>query len=138
MRRPDERHRRSVALTVGLLLAVAGAGLFFLLAPVRRRARRDRVHRARRTPDDRTLLDRVESELFLGHPEFKGRVNLDCEYGQVCLRGELPSGAAMQELIDAVSQVDGVADVRSLLHVTGTPAPNKEAALRAGGAPLSC
>ncbi len=118
---------------IGMVVLVAGAAAYVLLAPLRRRVRRERVHGARRWPDDRTLLDRVESEVFFRHPVFKGRVNLDCEQGEVWLRGELRSQAEIHELEDAVGRVDGVAGVRSLLHVTGTPAPNKEAALRAGG-----
>lgn len=158
-------HRRWRGVSVGLLLALAGAVLYALLDPVSGRGRRARlrdrsramVRRVGRSslrlarrgativvvrtgrepalgrfaPDDRTLLDRIESRVFQDHHDLKGRVVMDCEGGQVCLRGELPSQAAIAEAIDAVRAVDGVVAVRSLLHLAGTPAPNKEAALRA-------
>jgi BON domain len=86
-----------------------------------------------RAVDERTFLDHVETEL-LGHPDVpKGRINVDVEKGVVVLRGQLDSDqiALVERRTRAIS---GVRGFTSFLHVAGTPAPNKAAALRANGA----
>jgi hypothetical protein len=79
--------------------------------------------------DGRTLLDRVESELFEDRSIPHGRFNLEVEGTTVVLRGQLDSLTDISRIEAAVLRIPGVAGVRNLLHVPGTPAPNKAAAL---------
>ncbi len=79
--------------------------------------------------DGRVLLDRVESELFRDPTIPRGRMNLDVDGLTVVLRGALDSGEDMARVERAVAAVPGVAGVRTFLHLVGTPAPNKVAAL---------
>ncbi|HKW72493.1 MAG TPA: BON domain-containing protein [Candidatus Dormibacteraeota bacterium] len=81
--------------------------------------------------DGRTLLDRVESEVFADRSIPHGRLNFEVDGTTVILRGELDSGGEMFRVEEAVRKVPGVTDVKSLLHLPGTPAPNKAAALAA-------
>ena len=81
--------------------------------------------------DGRTLLDRVESELFEDRAVPHGRFNLEVEGTTAVMRGQLDSTEQMHRLEAAVARVPGVTGVRSFLHVPGTPAPNKAAALAA-------
>jgi hypothetical protein len=75
--------------------------------------------------DDVTIRQRVESELF-GDPQIdKGRITIDVESGVVILRGELDDPEQIRTIEQAARGVRGVAGVRSLLHHSGTPAPNK-------------
>lgn len=86
--------------------------------------------------DGRTLLDRVDSELFEDRSIPHGRFNLDVEGTTVVLRGQLDSAEQMAKIEAAVRRVPGVTGVRSFLHVPGTPAPNKAAALAASAEAL--
>ena len=81
--------------------------------------------------DGRALLDRVESELFEDPAVPRGRMNIEVEGLTVILRGELDSLDQMEKVEAAVSRIPGVLGVRSYLHLPGTPAPNKLAALSA-------
>ena len=78
-------------------------------------------------PDDQTLVDRVESEIFRDRKEVKGKVNINAEEGVVVLRGELPSQDLIEDLVNAVRGVDGVRNVESLLHTPDTKAPKASA-----------
>jgi len=74
--------------------------------------------------DDLTILDRVETEVF-GDPAIpKGDINVMVVEGKAVLRGQVeePQIGAIEA---AVRKVVGVKDVENLLHVPGTPAPNK-------------
>ena len=82
--------------------------------------------------DDRTLVDRVESEIFRDPDSPKGSVNVDAVDGVVSLRGQLDDEQAIDSLVSATRKVAGVKDVQSFLHVPGEPAPNVESALEAG------
>jgi hypothetical protein len=77
------------------------------------------------------LLDRVESELFANPRIPRGQLNLEVEDTVVVLRGQLDSQATIEEVEGSVTRIPGVSDVKSLLHLKGTPAPNKVASLRA-------
>ncbi len=80
--------------------------------------------------DDLTLKDRIESEAFT--PDLpKGNVNVTVVDSVVELRGQLATPDDIDALVDRVRNVAGVLDVRSMLHVPGTPAPNKAAAREA-------
>jgi hypothetical protein len=81
--------------------------------------------------DGRTLLDRVESELFEDRSIPHGRISLEVETTTVVLRGQLDSWEEIGRVEQAVLGIPGVGAVRNLLHVPGAPAPNKAAALRA-------
>ena len=74
--------------------------------------------------DDLTLLDRVESEVFRDPAIPKGDINVMVVEGKAVLRGQVaePQIGAIEA---AVRKVVGVKDVENLLHVPGTPAPNK-------------
>lgn len=74
-------------------------------------------------PDDQTLVDRVESEIFRDRHEVKGKVNINAEEGVVVLRGQLDSQDMIDDLVNAVRDVDGVRNVENLLHLPGTDAP---------------
>ena len=76
-------------------------------------------------PDDQTLVDRVESEIFRDRKKIKGKVNINAEEGVVVLRGELESQYLIEDLVNAVREVDGVRNVENLLHTPGTEAPAK-------------
>ncbi|MBV8718329.1 MAG: BON domain-containing protein [Chloroflexi bacterium] len=81
-------------------------------------------------PDDETLRQRVESQLFRDRHIPKGDMNISCEHGMVILRGELESTVEIAQLEERVRHMSGVRGVQNLLHPHGTPAPNKERSLR--------
>lgn len=86
--------------------------------------------RVPRDDDDLTVLSRVESTLF-GMRDFpKGAIDAEVVDGQLVLRGEVASEEQEREIVEAAGRVRGVAAVESLLHLPGTPAPNKAAARR--------
>nr|WP_246852251.1 BON domain-containing protein [Patulibacter sp. SYSU D01012] len=67
--------------------------------------------------DDRTLTDRVKSEIFRPADAPKGDVVVDSEGGVVHLRGSVVSVAQRDQLVSAARAVDGVLRVEDLLHV---------------------
>jgi osmotically-inducible protein OsmY len=77
-------------------------------------------------PDDQTLVDRVESEIFRDRKKVKGKVNINAEEGVVVLRGELESQDLIDDLVNAVREVDGVRNVENLLHTPDTKASAKK------------
>jgi len=78
-----------------------------------------------RPADDLTLRDRVESEVFRNSDLPKGQINFDVESGVVTIRGQVENAYQIAYVEKAVLKVPGVAGVENLLHVDGTPAPNK-------------
>jgi hypothetical protein len=82
-------------------------------------------------PDEVTLTNRVESELFRDPHIPKGSINVNTLPGAVVeLRGQLPTSEKINEVVERVRRVEGVREVHSYLHLPNTPAPNKEEALR--------
>ncbi len=81
--------------------------------------------------DDLTLLDRILSEIYTDPAMPKGKFSVDVVRGVTVLRGELPNQAVVDRVTAAVAAVDGVTAIKSLLHVPGTPAPNKLEAIQA-------
>lgn len=79
--------------------------------------------------EGRALLDRVESELFTDRKIPHGHLTFEVEGTTVILRGELESAEQMAYVEDAVRDIPGVSEVKSLLHAPGTAAPNKKDAL---------
>jgi osmotically-inducible protein OsmY len=75
------------------------------------------------TPDDVTLARTVESEIFRPVDAPKGSVSVNAENGVVFLRGEVGDAGWIERLESEAKQVQGVKEVRNLLHLPGTPAP---------------
>jgi len=86
-----------------------------------------------RPADDLTLRDRVESEVFRNPDLPKGQINIDVESGVVTIRGQVENAYQIANVEKAVMKVPGVAGVENLLHVDGTPAPNKAQARENAG-----
>lgn len=82
-------------------------------------------------PDDNTLRDRVESEIFADTETGRENININVVDGTVTVRGEQPTQTAIDALIARIKGVRGVKGVESYLHLPGTPAPNKESAIQA-------
>jgi gas vesicle protein len=86
-----------------------------------------RVHHAtpeeRLHPDDATLTQKVESELFRPADVPKGQINVNVQNGVVQLRGEVPQPEMIDDLVEKARQIGGVRDVENLLHLPGTAPP---------------
>jgi osmotically-inducible protein OsmY len=80
------------------------------------------------TPDDVTLARKVETEIFRPADAPKGGISVNAENGVVFLRGEVEDQSWIDRLGSEAQQVDGVKEVRNLLHLPGTPAPTAPAA----------
>jgi BON domain-containing protein len=78
--------------------------------------------------DDLTLRDRVESEVFRNRNLPKGQINFDVESAIVTIRGQVDNALQIATVEKAVLKVPGVDGVENLLHVQGSPAPNKQEA----------
>jgi osmotically-inducible protein OsmY len=74
-------------------------------------------------PDDVTLAHKVESEIFRDAAVPKGQINVNAERGVVVLRGEVEQPEMIDDLVEKTRKVQGVLDVRNLLHVPGQDAP---------------
>jgi len=72
--------------------------------------------------DDATLAHKVESVLFRDPDVPKGSININAEHGVVVLRGEVRSSEEIRDLERRVERIDGVHEVRSMLHLVNTPA----------------
>lgn len=80
-------------------------------------------------PNDATLANKVESELF-SDPEIpKGQININVEQGTVVLRGELASQEEIEQIEARVRRIPGVWEVRNLTHTADTPAPTAGSSL---------
>jgi osmotically-inducible protein OsmY len=81
--------------------------------------------------DDTVIEERVRAEA-LGRPDVpKDRIVVNVEDGVVVLRGELDSRGQIDEVLERVGAVRGVMGIDNLLHVRGTPPPNKRDAMNA-------
>jgi osmotically-inducible protein OsmY len=78
-------------------------------------------------PDDVTLARKVESEIFRSADAPKGTVSVNAENGVVFLRGVVEERDWIERLGAEAKQVDGVKEVRNLLHLPGTEAPTAPA-----------
>jgi osmotically-inducible protein OsmY len=74
-------------------------------------------------PDDVTLARKVESEIFRSADAPKGAVSVNAENGVVFLRGVVEDREWIDRLGEDAKKVDGVEEVRNLLHLPGTEAP---------------
>lgn len=82
-------------------------------------------------PDDLTLRDRVESEIFRDTETGRENINVFVVDGVVTVRGEQPTQTMIDDLIGRIRSVSGVKGVESYLHLPGTVAPNKAEAIEA-------
>jgi osmotically-inducible protein OsmY len=76
-------------------------------------------------PDDATLAHKVETEIFRDAEVPKGQINVNAENGVVYLRGEVGQPDMIDDLEEKARKVQGVQDVRNLLHTPGQEAPTK-------------
>jgi hypothetical protein len=78
--------------------------------------------------DDLTVLSRVESVLYSlpGYP--RGSIEAEVVDARLVLRGEVQSREQERDIIEVASHVRGVAEVESLLRVSGAVAPGNGAA----------
>jgi osmotically-inducible protein OsmY len=83
------------------------------------------------SPDDNTLRDRIESEVFRDEKTSRENININVAECVVEIRGELPTQSDIDDVIDKVRNVPNVKDVHNYLHLPGTPAPNKAEVLHA-------
>lgn len=74
--------------------------------------------------NDATLAHKVQSELFRDPEIPKGRININAEKGCIVLRGVADSPAQIEMIELRVRDIGGVQDVRNLLHLENTPAPD--------------
>jgi BON domain len=72
--------------------------------------------------NDATLAHKVESEVFQGLDVPSGRVNVNAESGVVYLRGTVDRPDQIDELERRTRRVNGVLDVRNMVHLAATPA----------------
>lgn len=82
-------------------------------------------------PDDQTLRDRVESEIFRDTETSRENININVVNGVVTVRGELPNQGEIDALVKRIQGIANVRGVESFLHLPGTPAPNKVESIRA-------
>jgi osmotically-inducible protein OsmY len=78
-------------------------------------------------PDDVTLARKVETEIFREADAPKGQVNVNAVDGVVELRGQVDRPEIVNELEERTRKVQGVREVRNLLHTPGSPAPTAPA-----------
>ena len=74
-------------------------------------------------PDDVTLTQKVESEIFRDIDVPKGQINVNAENGKIYLRGEVGKPELIEDLEQRARKVQGVQDVENLLHLPGSEAP---------------
>lgn len=83
--------------------------------------------------DDDKLVARVRAQVLRNRDLRPGEIHIDAYEGCVTLRGQLEHPEEIRHLIDESSHVEGVREVRSYLHLPGTPAPNKAASYLPAG-----
>jgi hypothetical protein len=89
-------------------------------------------HLRRGAVDDETLVARVRSEALRGNGVRAGEIHVDAYEGCVTLRGQLEDEDEIKRVVAAAGRIEGVSQVRSYLHLPGTPPPNKAEALANG------
>lgn len=133
--KPRRRQLTKAQLTAA---GSAGAGLLLLLtrrairikgrSTARVKATMHQIHSTETAPDnDRTLADKVRTEMFRRRDAPNGAVNVSVIDGVVYLRGEVANLDEVQHLVDDALAVTGVMGVESMLHTPGTPAPTNGA-----------
>ncbi len=139
--------RMKIAVSALGLLLVAGVVVWRLMArrkpgssasetgpgfaETRQHAEHPHVRPDNSDPDDETLRDRIQSELFRDPRIPKDKINISVALRTVDVRGEVDSEEDKQYIEDQVRLIAGVGSVRSYLHLPGTDAPNKAEAIEA-------
>ena len=75
---------------------------------------------------DAALARKVESVIFRPEEAPKGRVSVNAEDSVVFLRGEVETQDQIEMLVRGAEHVEGVREVRNLMHLPGEPAPTKD------------
>jgi osmotically-inducible protein OsmY len=73
-------------------------------------------------PDDASLTQKVETEIFRDAEVPKGQININSESGIVVLRGEVGTPELIRDLEERARKVQGVKSVENLLHLPGAAA----------------
>jgi osmotically-inducible protein OsmY len=76
--------------------------------------------------ENTALARKVESVIFRPEDAPKGRVSVNAEGSVVYLRGEVESREQIDALVHGAESVEGVEEVRNLMHLPGEPAPTKD------------
>ena len=79
--------------------------------------------RAEEPPDDLTLAQKVESQLFRRAGVPKGRVSVNAEEGVVFLRGAMERQEDIDRMGEEARRIEGVRAVENLLHLAGMRSP---------------
>jgi hyperosmotically inducible protein len=79
--------------------------------------------RAEEPPDDLTLAQKVESQLFRRAGVPKGQVSVNAEEGVVFLRSVMERQEDIDRMGEEARRIEGVRAVENLLHMAGTRAP---------------
>ena len=79
------------------------------------------ARREEREYDDVTLARKVESEIFRPPDAPKDSVSVNVQHGIVELRGEVKRPEDVEGLAGAAARVEGVEEVRNLLHTPASP-----------------
>jgi hypothetical protein len=66
--------------------------------------------------NDTALARKVETEIFRGADVPKGSINVNAENGVIYLRGEVKQPEQVEKLGQAAREIDGVREVKNLLH----------------------
>ena len=75
--------------------------------------------------DDKTITDKVETELFRDERVEKGKIDVNTADGTVWLRGEAKTPEQIKELEAKALAIPEVKQVENLLHLPKTPAQKK-------------
>jgi hypothetical protein len=75
--------------------------------------------------DDKTITDKVETELFRDAKVAKGKIDVNTADGVVWLRGEAKTPEQIKELEAKALAIPEVKQVENLLHLPKTPAPTR-------------
>lgn len=81
-----------------------------------------RVH-PEQTPDHKTLKHKVETEVLGQSDIHKSDVVVHAHGDIVELRGQVHSRQEMDRIVDRTRRVEGVGEVKNLLHLPGQPEP---------------
>src|SRR5436305_2955191 len=76
--------------------------------------------------ENTALARKVESVIFRPEDAPKGRVSVNAEGSVIFLRGEVETHDQIEALVRGAEGVEGVSEVRNLMHLPGEPAPSKD------------
>ena len=76
--------------------------------------------------DNTALARKVERMIFRPEVAPKGRVSVNAAGSVIFLRGEVETHDQIEALVRGAEGVEGVSEVRNLMHLPGEPAPSKD------------